>query len=345
MKPTSKRKSQNGLTLIELMIALLIGAFLLAGVVQIFIGTRQTYRVGEGLSRLQENARFALELLTRDVRMSAYQGCPALKNITPSVIASPQSPNLNPAIAVPTFSVAIIGNNNVANNWNTNACSNSNKCIADTDAITIHFSESCDGDLTGNMAANDSDIQISAANTCSISANDAVLLSDCGAADLFIATSVSSGTGVQTIAHASNQNSSNNLSKVYGTDAEIFLFRSYSYFIRTGEGGEPALWRLDNTKQAGTGTNPVELVEGIENMQVLYGEDANNDNTADYYVPVNNVVDMAKVVSIRVSLLIRTTEDNLASQVRNYTYNGNNLTDRRLTRTFTTTISLRNRLP
>jgi type IV pilus assembly protein PilW len=345
MKPTSKRKSQSGLTLIELMIALLIGAFLLAGVVQIFIDTRQTYRVGEGLSRLQENARFALELLTRDVRMSGYQGCPALKTITPSVIALPQSPNPNPAIAVPVFSVAIVGNNNVANNWNTNACSNSNECIAGTDVITIHFSESCDGNLTGNMATNNANIQISAANTCSINAYDAVLLSDCGAADLFIATSASSGTGVQTIAHASNQNSSNNLSKLYGTDAELFLFRSYSYFIRSGVGGQPALWRLDNTKQAGTGSNPIELVEGIENLQILYGEDANNDNTADYYVPVNNVVDMAKVVSIRVSLLIRTTEDNLASQARNYTYNGNNLTDRRLTRTFTTTISLRNRLP
>jgi type IV pilus assembly protein PilW len=88
-------------------------------------------------------------------------------------------------------------------------------------------------------------------------------------------------------------------------------------------------------------------VEGIENMQVLYGEDANNDNTADYYVPSNSVVDMGKVVSIRVSLLTRTTEANLASQDYDITYNGATTTptDRRLRRIYTSTISLRNRLP
>lgn len=347
MKQTSCRKGQIGLTMIELMIALLIGAFLLTGILQIFISTRQTYRVGEGVSRLQENARFALELLTRDVRMSGFQGCATLKSVTPSVIASPQAPNPNPAIAVPNLSVAITGSNNVANNWSASACGAGNACVAGTDAITIQFAENCDGNLTGNMGVVNANIQISAANTCNIQAYDPVLIADCTAADLFIATGAANGVGVQTIAHANNQNSSNNLSKLYSTDAEIMLFRSYSYFIRTGAGGEPSLYRLDNTRQAGTSTNPIELVEGIENMQVSYGEDANNDNTADYYVPSNSVVDMGKVVSIRVSLLTRTTEANLASQDYDITYNGATTTptDRRLRRIYTSTISLRNRLP
>ena len=349
MKTFFERDQQAGVTLIEMMIALLIGAILLTGVIQIFISSRQSYQVGEGLSRLQENARFALEFLTRDVRMSGFQGCPALENVTPTVIAQPQSPNPNPTIAVPNLTVSITGANNIANNWNANACGASNLCVAGTDAITIQFAESCDGNLTGNMGVVNANIQISGANTCNISAYDALILSDCTAADLFIATSASSGGSTQTIAHASNQNSSNNLSKLYGTDAEILLFRSYSYFIRTGAGGEPALWRLDNTKQAGTASNPIELVEGIENMQFLYGEDVNNDKTADYYVSVNNVVTMSRVVSVRVSLLTRTIQANLASEALPYLYNNATITpsanDRRLRRVFNSTISIRNRLP
>lgn len=338
MTHTFHRTGQKGITLIELMIALLIGAFLLTGILQIFISTRLSYRVGEGVSRLQENARFALELLTRDIRMSGYEGCPTLKSVTPTVIAQPQNPNPNPAIAVPNLAVAITGANNILANWSANACG-ANQCAAGTDTITIQFGETCGGTLTGNMATTNANIQISAANTCNLQQYDAVLLSDCSAADLFIATSASSGAGVQTIAHANNQNSGNNLSKLYGSDAEIFLFRSYSYFVRTGANGNPAIWRLDNTKCIGVtancpSQNPIELMEGIENMQVLYGEDANNDNTADYYVPANSVADITKVTSIRISLTVHTTDNNLSTTG-----------DGRIRHNFTSTISLRNRLP
>jgi len=63
---------QGGLTLIEIMVALLIGAFLLAGVIQIFIANKQTYRVQENLSRIQENGRFAVDYLSRYIRMAGY---------------------------------------------------------------------------------------------------------------------------------------------------------------------------------------------------------------------------------------------------------------------------------
>jgi type IV pilus assembly protein PilW len=66
---------QKGMTLIEIMIALLLGVFLLAGVIQIFISSRETYRVQEALSRLQENGRFAMDFLGRDIRMADYRAC------------------------------------------------------------------------------------------------------------------------------------------------------------------------------------------------------------------------------------------------------------------------------
>jgi type IV pilus assembly protein PilW len=66
---------QKGLTLIEIMISLLLGVFLLGGVIGIFINTKQTYRVQDALSRLQENGRYAIEFIARDIRMTDYRAC------------------------------------------------------------------------------------------------------------------------------------------------------------------------------------------------------------------------------------------------------------------------------
>jgi type IV pilus assembly protein PilW len=66
---------QKGFTLIEIMIALLVGAFLLVGILQIFLSSRQTYQMQENLSRLQENGRFAMDMVARDIRMAGYWGC------------------------------------------------------------------------------------------------------------------------------------------------------------------------------------------------------------------------------------------------------------------------------
>ncbi|MBF0470750.1 MAG: PilW family protein [Gammaproteobacteria bacterium] len=74
------------------------------------------------------------------------------------------------------------------------------------------------------------------------------------------------------------------------------------YFIGTSNG-------VSNLMCQGSvgGTQP--LVEGVENMQFLYGEDLDNDNIADLYVSAPNVTDWTRVVSIRVALLIASMED------------------------------------
>jgi len=66
---------QSGISLIEIMIALLIGLFLLGGILQMFSASQQTYRMQSNLARLQENGRFALDFLARDIRMAGYWGC------------------------------------------------------------------------------------------------------------------------------------------------------------------------------------------------------------------------------------------------------------------------------
>ena len=237
MKIITTRSSQHqaGMTLIEIMIALLIGAFLLGGVLQIFINAKQTYRMQDNLSRLQENGRFALDLIGRDVRMTSYWGC---------LTRAP-----------------------------------------------------------GDITVVNSTVTLKAAFTTTPPAG------------------ASCGTTVDPTA-------------AYYTDATSTI----SYSINNA-----------NTSLRKTTNNQSnDLIEGVENMQILYGEDTNDtDNWANYYVPANNVVNWENVVSIRVSLLIRSLEDNIADQPLAYTYNGTTTTptDRRLRRVFTSTYTVRNRLP
>ena len=70
----------SGVTLIELMVALSIGSFLMIGAVTVFMQSRTTFRVTESVSRLQENARFVLDALEPDIRMASYFGLTSRSN-------------------------------------------------------------------------------------------------------------------------------------------------------------------------------------------------------------------------------------------------------------------------
>jgi type IV pilus assembly protein PilW len=64
-----------GLSLVELLVAVALGAILMAGAVTLFVNNRATYEVTNDMARLQENARFALEEMTRTIRMAGHTGC------------------------------------------------------------------------------------------------------------------------------------------------------------------------------------------------------------------------------------------------------------------------------
>lgn len=314
---------QQGMTLIEVMIAMILGMFLLGGVIQIFLSSQQSYQMQERLSRVQENGRFAMEFISRDIRMAGYQGC-ALPVATNNIRPRNANPNSRPSTLPAGLSLAILGGDNVTNNWSADACSGTDQCTVGTDSVSYQYGEVC-GNLTGNMGSNNANIQLgaSAVVQCGLQAFDILLIADCVAADIFIATNVSGGAVNRTIAHAANQNLGPMLSQVYGADAQLFRLKSSTFFIRSGAGGGASLWQMDNAKAAG-GANPVELVEGISNMQILYGADTDGNNTPNYYVPAGTAgLNMGVVVSIRIKITS---------------------TSGGISREFSSTIALRNRL-
>jgi type IV pilus assembly protein PilW len=76
----SGTSTQRGLTLIEIMIALVIGSVLIAGAGKIFISSKRNVEAQFNLQQIQENARYTLDLISRDLRRAGYFG--GLKSIT-----------------------------------------------------------------------------------------------------------------------------------------------------------------------------------------------------------------------------------------------------------------------
>ena len=64
----SARGRQRGLSLVELMISITLGMVAVAGAISIYLANRSSYKLVEGAARVQENARFAVEFLGRDLR-------------------------------------------------------------------------------------------------------------------------------------------------------------------------------------------------------------------------------------------------------------------------------------
>lgn len=72
--PRHLRGRQAGLSLIELMISITIGLIILAGVAYVFANTSEARRELERTSRQLENGRFAIDLLSDDLRLAGFVG-------------------------------------------------------------------------------------------------------------------------------------------------------------------------------------------------------------------------------------------------------------------------------
>lgn len=343
-------RKQHGLTLVELMIAMTIGLLLLGGITSIMISSRQTYRVNEALSRMQDNARYAFQVLSRDIRMAGYFGCVG-SDVTPTNTLS------GPTDFLWNFKQTIYGYEATSDTaWNLTPDSSITSPLGGRDIIVVRGA-SGDGtsaptkilDHPGGTPPGSANLKVSLSS--GLAEGDVVMASDCLGAAVFQITNCCAGaTGFDNVVHNSGAiagmvpgNATKELGKEY-TGGEILKITTRSYFIRTNGYGRPALYRTVGTADA------EEVVEGIENMQIQYGEDTNGDITADIYRSANAVADWGKVVSVRVNLLMQTIDDNIAGTKQPYTYNGVAVAaaavpDRRLRQVYSTVITLRNRAP
>lgn len=331
---------QTGLSLVEILVAMVISLFLLGGVIQVYSGSKTTYGFSEALSRNQENGRFAMDTITRDLRMAGFRGCATNKFVNNlNEGGDGYTPSLYDFFGQP----AVDGTENDGLN--------------DSDSITIrgpapgqaNIVEPYNSPLSGQIFTNSSDL---------LKDKDIVLLTNCKGADIFQITGINEQGAAKklSVVHNTGNNSPGNfnpdpdncgggiahcLSQTYGGDSSILKMQTITYNIATGESGQPALFRQLFAD------DPEELVDGVEQLQALYGIDTNaGDTTPNQYVTSDNVADWDQVTAVRIMLLLR-SPSTVSMDEQKYDYNGQQgLTsdDRRLRQVFSTTIALRNLL-
>ncbi len=82
MSPPMLTRTIRGLSLVELMVALVLGMLVIAGVLQLFGGSKLAYQSNQALARVQENGRFSMEILKREMREAGTHGfCAAQLNV------------------------------------------------------------------------------------------------------------------------------------------------------------------------------------------------------------------------------------------------------------------------
>ena len=335
MKQNIKLMGQAGVSLVEVLVAMVISLFLLAGIVQVYLGNKTTFAFTNALAEIQENGRYALDVMTQDIRMAGEWGCVAFDPDDTSNIN-----NTLDAVSVPGYTAAThaFEENDAVNGTD-------NTGLNGSDTVTIMGGKpgqtNVESPFTRPAVRN---ITTNAIN--SIQANDIILLARCGKNDLkkVASADILRVTGIANVNADSQRqiNLSSAKSQQFENDATVIELQTVTYSIANGANGEPSLWRSEFG-------NNVELVEGVEDMQILYGIDTDAPDPDGYpnqYVTSDNVGDFGAVVAVRVMLLVRSIDDFVTEDPQTYTFNNITTTpgDRRIRQNFTTTIALRNRI-
>ena len=349
-------RNQRGISLVELMISITIGLILMTGVVQLFLSSRATFSTQQALSRVQETGRLAMEFLADDIRMAGYMGCMSRNLNFHNTLNNASSLQYD-------FGVSIEGLDDVGATPDAEYPAN---ILQGTDALVVR---SAGGNSVGVTKNNDS-AQLFAENTgvaatCDVGEdsfsglceNDILVVSDCSKARVFQVTNLQTtgGTVEVNVVHSgadadpgnaeTSWGGNSNPEETFGPDSEIIKMNTSIYYVAAGTSGMPSLWQQIN------GGTAQELLEGVQDMQLLYGRDTTGDNVPDDYQEAD-VITTANawedVSAVRVQLLVQSTDDNVLEDAQPYTFNGttnNTPGDRRLRQVFINTVGIRSRLP
>jgi type IV pilus assembly protein PilW len=339
MSIVRRTRPAAGLSLIEIMIALAISSVLVLGLVEVFAASRTAYQLSTGLARVQENGRFALDFLQRDLRMAGHLGCVndqarfLPENVTPSrpalastflTNADQLAENYGAAPAALRFDVGLegydakIGGAGAATSTGTTitlatlpaeALSAAAwapaipaavfgvmiKPVQNSDVVVLRYFAPTGAQMTTFFPGDPATINFEPTQAKRLTegvANPGLFgITDCINAAVFEATTTNMTTGKMTVKLDGVMNQSGLLGSQSFVQGQAIIYRAESvvYYVGINANNNPALFRLRYTLLPGAGgltSNNEELVEGIESLQLQYGQDS---RTAATDRPTGNI--------------------------------------------------------
>ena len=292
-------QGQRGASLIELMVALLIGLFLLLGAVTVFNQSQSTYRASEGVARLQETARLAMDVVETDIRMANYWGMNNRADYVTNRATAGQSP---PAefTAQQRANVSLCGAAN--SNW-----------VIDLDQY-VGGSNNAYGlqCAASNYSAGSDVVFLHRANESQPAALDPTRV--------YLQTSRIQGTLFIPDAGCTDSADPACIPAAYQpTGSQSHALEAHAYYVSTRSNlrnDVPSLRRKRfvnaNTATATDAVIDEEIVSGVEDMQIRFGVDTDGDTNADQYVDPGAVPANASVVSVTVWMRIRAEDPDMS---------------------------------
>jgi type IV pilus assembly protein PilW len=281
--PHMFRTRQTGLSLVELMISLVIGLILMLGITQIFIASHAASRLSEGVARAQENGRFALDYLERDIRMAGHTGCvndqahfikgtSALKNNLAAGTGSGSPLDFSVAIqgyeagnTGPTNTLSV-GAGAIPAGMPVSITGLNPAPVAGSDVLVLRFLAPEGVPVLG---INGQELTVDAGALNRLTENGVAIptlfgIANCETADVF-AGSITAGkiTGGTV-----------DFTRYAPQPEPTVVYRAESMVYYIGEGANGPGLRRARANSAGVYAINEELVEGIENLQLMYGLDA-----------------------------------------------------------------------
>jgi type IV pilus assembly protein PilW len=325
----------------------------MAGALQVFMGVKKTFVFNSDMTSMQESARFAMEFITRDVRMAGYFGCGSQS------VANTLTPVSGDGTWQYQFDQGLVGYDGDDADFPTadfavaDRPTLSSGTMPKSDVFTV-LRGSTDG---ASFIVSDHNITSSVVTVTpdhTFDPGHILMVSDCDHAAIFQVT----GGGTNKLRHnPGGSEFPGNCTKGFGLpvlctangngykyegDASVMEVLSHAYYVDTASNNVPSIYRQEITGGVNSATE--ELVQGIENMQTWFGVDTNGDGVANRYALASSVTDWTTVVSLRLHLLARSltqaASEPVAFRFVGVTYSPS---DNYLRKEFITTVKVRNR--
>jgi type IV pilus assembly protein PilW len=372
------RRLHSGFSLIELMVAVLLGLMLTLALISVFVGTRQSYQSTTGVASLADEGRFTLDTIAQIARGAGFIGCTAATEtsvngtltytVDNSVLNSSAYPlpynfqlglggyeatGTGPGGAVTVSATPAAGA--PAGDWTptlgaafTGATGTE---VQGSDVLVLRSTlpQSTPVYTTAAAVAGTSSLTVSSAGN--LQPNELAVISDCTKAVPFQISGVTAGTPATVNFGGSTGppgNATTALPVAFAAGALVYPLTTTVFYIGVGADGDSALRRLDllNGQVGPNIFTDSEVVEDVENMQILYGL---NTSSGTSYVTADQVSDFTEVVSVEIAVLVASPTGSVAAPATAQTFSllGTTITapkDTRLRRVFVKTIGIRNDL-